>query len=91
MGNEARILLIGTADTKADELLYLKSCIGKVGGTALIMDVGVLGEPPFAPEYSKQRLPENNIIISPSLVITADHVATIVAALDVGLTAAAKA
>jgi len=53
MGNEARILLIGTADTKADELLYLKSCIEKVGGAALIMDVGVLGEPSFTPDYSK--------------------------------------
>jgi uncharacterized protein (UPF0261 family) len=53
MGNEARILLIGTADTKADELLYLKSRIEKVGGTALIMDVGVLGDPTFTPEYSK--------------------------------------
>ncbi len=53
MGSEARILLIGTADTKADELLYLKSCIEKAGGAALIMDVGVLGEPSFAPEYSK--------------------------------------
>jgi adenosylmethionine-8-amino-7-oxononanoate aminotransferase len=37
------------------------------------------------------RISGNNIIISPALVITADHVATIVAALDVGLTAAAKA
>ncbi len=53
MGNEARILLIGTADTKADELLYLKSCIEKAGGAALIMDVGVLGEPSFTPDYSK--------------------------------------
>ena len=53
MGSEARILLIGTADTKADELLYLKSCIEKVGGAGLIMDVGVLGEPSFEPEYSK--------------------------------------
>ncbi len=53
MGSKAKILVIGTADTKADELLYLKSCIEKVGGTALIMDVGVLGEPPFAPDYSK--------------------------------------
>ena len=56
MGSEARILLIGTADTKADELLYLKSCIEKVGGAALIMDVGVLGDPPFAPEYSKHEV-----------------------------------
>jgi adenosylmethionine-8-amino-7-oxononanoate aminotransferase len=37
------------------------------------------------------RISGNNIIISPALVITAEHVATIVAALDVGLTAAAKA
>lgn len=53
MSKEARILVIGTADTKADELLYLKSCVEKVGGTALIMDVGVLGDPLFTPEYSK--------------------------------------
>ncbi len=53
MVKKARILVIGTADTKADELLYLKSCIEKVGGTALIMDVGVLGDPPFTPAYSK--------------------------------------
>jgi adenosylmethionine-8-amino-7-oxononanoate aminotransferase len=37
------------------------------------------------------RISGNNIILSPSLVITTDHVATIVAALDVGLSAAAKA
>lgn len=53
MDNAARILVIGTADTKADELLYLKSCIENVGGAASIMDVGVLGDPPFTPEYSK--------------------------------------
>ncbi|MCH8072911.1 MAG: Tm-1-like ATP-binding domain-containing protein [Proteobacteria bacterium] len=53
MVRKSRILVIGTADTKADELLYLKSCIEKVGGTALIMDVGVLGDPPFTPAYSK--------------------------------------
>ena len=53
MAGMARILVIGTADTKADELLYLKSRIEKAGGTALIMDVGVLGDPPFTPEYSK--------------------------------------
>ena len=48
-----RILLIGTADTKADELLYLRSRVEACGGKALIMDVGVLGEPEFAPDYSK--------------------------------------
>jgi hypothetical protein len=37
------------------------------------------------------RVSGNNIILSPSLVITADHVATIVAAVGAGLAAAAKA
>ena len=46
------ILLIGTADTKADELLFLKSCIEAQGGRAQVMDVGVLGTPPFAPDIA---------------------------------------
>ena len=53
-----RILLIGTADTKADELIYLKSCLEKTGAIARIMDVGVLGDPPFEPEYSKHAVAE---------------------------------
>jgi len=44
-----RILLVGTADTKADELLYLQRCIEAQGGEARIMDVGVLGAPAFRP------------------------------------------
>ena len=47
------MLLIGTADTKAAELEFLKSCLETSGASARVMDVGVLGEPPFAPEYSK--------------------------------------
>jgi uncharacterized protein (UPF0261 family) len=47
------ILIIGTADTKADELLYLKSCVERAGAIGKIMDVGVLGLPQFEPDYSK--------------------------------------
>ena len=47
------VLIIGTADTKADELLYLKACVALAGAESRVMDVGVLGEPPFEPEYSK--------------------------------------
>lgn len=43
------MLLVGTADTKADELQFLKSCIEQAGGRVVIMDVGVLAEPTFAP------------------------------------------
>ncbi|MCZ2291906.1 MAG: Tm-1-like ATP-binding domain-containing protein [Burkholderiales bacterium] len=45
------ILIVGTADTKADELLFMKQCVEEGGGRAAIMDVGVLGKPRFAPEF----------------------------------------
>jgi len=48
------ILIIGTADTKADELLFMKRCIEAEGARAQIMDVGVLGTPSFAPEFSNR-------------------------------------
>ena len=47
------ILIIGTADTKADELQYMKACIERIGGAAAVMDVGVLGDPNFDVAYSK--------------------------------------
>lgn len=52
MATPSTILLIGTADTKADELLFMKQCIEAEGGAALVMDVGVLGRAPFEPEFA---------------------------------------
>jgi len=51
-----RILIIGTADTKAAELQFLAQCIAQQGGSAQIMDVGVLGTAPFAPTYSNREV-----------------------------------
>ena len=45
------ILLIGTCDTKADEILFIRSCLEGQGATVAIMDVGVLGKPRFDPEF----------------------------------------
>ncbi len=42
MGN--RILIVGTYDTKQDELSYLAQVITGQGGVALTMDVSVLGD-----------------------------------------------
>ncbi len=47
------ILVIGTYDTKSDELLYLTSCIEKQGGATLTMDVSVLGNPAMRTQFSK--------------------------------------
>lgn len=37
------ILLLGTVDTKGDEIAFVRQCIEHAGGHALVMDVGVLG------------------------------------------------
>lgn len=50
------ILLIGTYDTKSDELNYLRACILRQGGRCISMDVSVLGDPPEPCDYSKQAV-----------------------------------
>lgn len=51
-----RVLLIGTADTKADELLFMRRCIEDGGGSVLVMDVGILGQTPFKPEITNAEV-----------------------------------
>lgn len=51
MGN--RILVVGTYDTKDDELTYLANVIRGQGGEVLTMDVSVLGDPALATAWSK--------------------------------------
>lgn len=58
MKNELRILIVGTADTKADELQFMKRCIESQGAKAAIMDVGVLGTPSYAVEVSNREVAE---------------------------------
>lgn len=48
-----RILVIGTGDTKADELLFMAERVREAGGEPLMMDVSVLGDPPYEPHCSK--------------------------------------
>jgi uncharacterized protein (UPF0261 family) len=47
-----RILLIGTADTKSEELLYLRRCLEAAGAGVSVMDVGVLEPARFRPEIT---------------------------------------
>ncbi len=50
------ILVIGTFDTKADELDFLCSKISQLGGVPLTMDVSVLGEPRRTCDISKHEV-----------------------------------
>lgn len=47
------ILVIGTYDTKDQELHFLCDCIRKQGGKVITMDVSVLGDPSKATDISK--------------------------------------
>ncbi|HJW55447.1 MAG TPA: Tm-1-like ATP-binding domain-containing protein [Burkholderiaceae bacterium] len=50
------ILVIGTCDTKSDELQFVRECLDAAGGSALIMDVGVLGEPSLTPDITNREV-----------------------------------
>jgi uncharacterized protein (UPF0261 family) len=53
MSDAKTILVVGTYDTKSDELRFLEDCIAGGGGRVLTMDVSVLGDPPAPTDISK--------------------------------------
>jgi uncharacterized protein (UPF0261 family) len=52
------ILVVGTYDTKSEELGYLRACIERQGGQVLGMDVSVLGEPATPVDVTKHQVAE---------------------------------
>ena len=56
--SDKTILIVGTYDTKDDELNYLASRITALGGGVLTMDVSVLGDPTKPTAYSKHQVAE---------------------------------
>lgn len=54
MKDSKTILVVGTYDTKQDELSFIADCISHAGGQVLCMDVSVLGDPVTTTDYSKQ-------------------------------------
>lgn len=56
--SDKTILIVGTYDTKDDELNYLADCIRRQGGEVLTMDVSVLGDPKAPTDLSKHDVAE---------------------------------
>jgi uncharacterized protein (UPF0261 family) len=50
------IALIGTLDTKGDEVLFLKQILSALGCEAVVIDVGVQGGPPFQPHVTREKI-----------------------------------
>ncbi len=52
------IAVIGTLDTKGDQLKYVRDRIEEKGHKALVIDVGVLGNAPFEPTITNHQVAE---------------------------------
>lgn len=52
------ILIVGTIDTKSDEIAYLSERVRHCGGLPLVMDVGVLGSGGLQPDVSNVEVAE---------------------------------
>ena len=55
-GEQKRIVLVVTLDTKSAEAAYLKELINKRGHHTLVIDAGILGNPAFKPEISNEEV-----------------------------------
>ena len=52
------IAIIGTLDTKGDQLGYLSHLVEEHGYQHLVIDIGILGEPPFKPAIDHNQVAE---------------------------------
>jgi uncharacterized protein (UPF0261 family) len=50
------IAILGTLDTKAEEMGYLRDIIQEKGLTPLIIDAGILGDVPFPPDITREEV-----------------------------------
>jgi uncharacterized protein (UPF0261 family) len=51
-----RIAIIGALDTKGAEFAYLRDQIHAYGVATIVLDIGVMGEPPFAPDIASAKI-----------------------------------
>jgi uncharacterized protein (UPF0261 family) len=69
-----RVLVVGTADTKGEELAYLRSTIEEAGAAPIVVDVGI-GEPRCALDVSRHQVARSN----PSILTMRDRGAAVAA------------
>lgn len=67
------ILLIGTVDTKSDEIAFMRECIEGAGGRALVMDVGVLGRGGVAPDIPNTEVAQAAGVTLAQIIDTGDE------------------
>ena len=50
------ILVIGTGDTKSDELRFMADVIRTAGADPVMVDVSILSDPPYTPDHSRHDI-----------------------------------
>jgi uncharacterized protein (UPF0261 family) len=50
------VVLVGSLDTKGREYAFVKACLQTSGVTPVVIDFGVLGEPPFTPDLAADEV-----------------------------------
>lgn len=70
---QPRILIIGTGDTKADELEFMRGKVAEAGGLPLMLDVSVLGDPPYQAEFDKHAVAAAGGSTIPEIVALGDE------------------
>jgi len=51
-------VIVGTLDTRGDEVQFLKETIENNGNKVIVVDAGVMGRPLFAGDYSREKVAE---------------------------------
>ncbi|MCO5124102.1 MAG: Tm-1-like ATP-binding domain-containing protein [Rhizobacter sp.] len=67
------ILLVGTVDTKSDEIAYLRRGIEAQGASALVMDVGVLGRGALTPDIANSEVAQAAGLTLQALIACGDE------------------
>jgi uncharacterized protein (UPF0261 family) len=52
------VVIVGALDTKGKDFAFIKDLIQKQGLSTLVLDVGVLGDPAFPPDISREKVAE---------------------------------
>ncbi len=67
------IVIVGTLDTKGEEVEYLKQLIQRRGHKTIVIDTSILGEAPFPPDISHDQVAEAAGVDLKELIATADE------------------
>jgi uncharacterized protein (UPF0261 family) len=70
---DKQLLIIATLDTKGREAEYVRDCIRGLGADPILMDIGILGNPPIKPGFSKNDLAKTTGVNLEDLIAKKDR------------------